>query len=309
MTRQLSLFPDSPLSVPESRTDDRLADYEMIHNPVDEVFAASTRFRDSRKVIDLLQFIARFPGYSAFNGLLIYTQKPSATFVATARSWKQKFDRRPKLDAGPIVILAPMAPILFVFDIQDTEGPALPSSLLQTGAARSPQLGKIYTNTLHNCGVHGIAVLEKSKGHNPTETTSRITPALRKQYQDLQLKKDTSYLVLIDEAQSLEHRYSSLIHELAHIFCGHLGIDRHAWWPEREDLNTNSDQIEADATAYLTCRRSGLQASSAGHLAGYLEQKAELPVFSLNAVLQSVGYLEDMGKARWKVPKRSRRLT
>ncbi len=31
------------------------------------------------------------------------------------------------------------------------------------------------------------------------------------------------------------------------------------------------------------------------------------PVFSLNAVLQSVGYLEDMGKSRWKEPRRRRR--
>ena len=279
----------------------------MVHNPVDEVFAASTRFRDSRNVTDLLRFIARFPGYSAFNGLLIYTQKPSATYLATARSWKQKFGRHPKIDASPIVILAPMAPILFIFDIQDTDGPPVPSSLLQSGGTRRPQLGKIYTNTRHNCAVHGIAVFEKSNDHGTVHTTSRITPGLRKQFQDLNLPKDTSYLILIDEVQSIEDKYSALVHELAHIFCGHLGIDRHAWWPEREDLNVNIEQIEAEAAAYLTSRRLGLQASSEKHLAGYLGQNNELPVFSLNAVLQSVGYLEEMGKTRWKVPKRRRR--
>ena len=307
MTKQLSLFPDSPLNLSSNLKDGSLADFETIFNPVDEMFAASTRFRDNRDLIELLQFVARFPGYSAFNGLLLYIQNSSATCVATARGWKQKFSRRPNFDAQPIVILAPMAPILFVFDILDTEGPAVPSTLLQPRKTQPQLLNKIYTNTRHNCAVHGIAVHETAMGNGTTGAASRITPALRKQYQDLELQNDTSYLILIDRTQSIEDRYSSLAHELGHIFCSHLGIDRHAWWPEREDLNINSEEIESDATAYLVCERLGLGASSAEHLSNYIESNHELPVFSLNAVLQSVGYLEDMGKSRWKEPRRRRR--
>jgi len=307
MTKQLSLFPDSPLNLSNSLKAENLADFETTFNPVDEMFAASTRFRDNRNLIELLQFIARFPSYSAFNGVLLYTQNSSATFVATARSWKQKFGRRPNYDAQPIVILAPMAPILFVFDIQDTEGPALPSTLLRPRGTQPQLLNKIYTNTRLNCAVHGIAVHETTMGNGTTGAASRITPALRKQYQGLELQNDTSYLVLIDRTQPIEARYSSLVHELGHIFCSHLGIDRHAWWPEREDLNINGEEIESDATAYLVCERLGLGASSAKHLANYIEMNHELPVFSLNAVLQSVGYLEDMGKSRWKEPRRRRR--
>lgn len=307
MTKQLSLFPDSPLNPSNILKDEKLADLENIFNPVDEMFAASTRFRDNRYVMELLRFIARFPGYSAFNGLLLYTQNSSVTYVATARRWKQKFGRQPRSDARPIVILAPMAPILFVFDIQDTEGTPLPSTLLRPRGTQPQLLGKIYTNTRHNCTVHGIAVNETTMDHGTTGTASRITPALRKEYQDLDLQKDTSYLILIDRTQPLEDRYSSLTHELAHIFCSHLGIDRHAWWPEREDLNVNGEEIESDAAAYLVCKRLGLQASSAEHLSNYIEKNHELPVFSLNAVLQSVSYIEKMGKSRWKEPRRRRR--
>jgi hypothetical protein len=32
-----------------------------------------------------------------------------------------------------------------------------------------------------------------------------------------------------------------------------------------------------------------------------------MPVFSLNAVLQAVGYVEEMGKQRWKEPRKRRR--
>jgi len=307
MTRQLSLFPDSPLNLSNQPQDNTPADLEAIVNPVDEMFAASTRFRDSRNLVELLRFIARFPGYSAFNGLLLYTQNSSATCVATARSWKQKFGRRPKFDARPLAILAPMAPILFVFDIQDTEGPPVPDALLRPRATRPLLLTKIYANTRHNCAVHGIAVHETAMDHGATGTACRITPSLRKQHQDLDLQNDTSYLILIDRTQPIEDRYSLLVHELGHIFCSHLGIDRHAWWPEREDLNINGEAIESDAVAYLVCERLGLGVGAAKHLSGYVGLNHELPAFSLNAVLQSVGYLEDMAKSRWTEPRRRRR--
>jgi len=307
MTRQLSLFPESPLNLANRPKDNTLADLEAIFNPVDEMFAASTRFRDSRYLVELLRFIARFPGYSAFNGLLLYTQNSSATYVATARNWKQKFGRRPKFDARPFAILAPMAPILFVFDIQDTEGPQVPAARLRPRATQPLLLNKIFTNTRHNCAVHGIAVHETTMNHGTTGTACRITPALRKQYQDLDLQNDTSYLILIDRTQPLEDRYSLLVHELGHIFCSHLGIDRHAWWPEREDLNINGEEIESDAVAYLVCERLGLGTVAAKHLSNSVEMNHELPVFSLNAVLQSVGYLEDMAKSRWKEPRKRRR--
>jgi len=307
MTKQLSLFPDSPLNLSPNLKDEKLADLEHIFNPVDEMFAASSRFRDSRHLTELLRFIGRFPDYSAFNGLLLYIQNSSATRVATARRWQQKFGRRPKFDAQPIAILAPMAPILYVYDIQDTEGPAVSSALLGPRATLPQLLNKIYRNTLHNCGVHGIAVHETSMDSDATGTASRTTPVLRKRYQDLDLPKDTSYLILIDKTRPLEDRYSTLAHELAHIFCSHLGIDRHAWWPEREDLNIIGEQIESDAAAFLVCERLGLRTCSAKQLSSYVEINHQLPVFSLHAVLQSVGYLEDMGKSRWKEPKRHRR--
>ena len=81
MTQQLSLFPNSPLDMLNRVQEKRLADLEVALNPVDEVFTASTRLRNSRNFMELLDFIARFPNYSAFNGLLLYIQDSSATYV------------------------------------------------------------------------------------------------------------------------------------------------------------------------------------------------------------------------------------
>jgi len=306
MTRQLSLFPDNELNRPGPPQDVNLADLETAFNPVDEVFAAIERFRSSSDFMELIQFIARFPNYSTFNGWLLYFQNPLATYVATARTWAQKYNRQPRPDAKPLVILAPMAPILFLFDIQDTEGAPVSSTLLRTREIDDQQLGKFYTNTLHNAAIHGISVYETALNSNEIDTVSRITPALRKKYRELKLPKDTSYLILIDKTLAPRGRYASLAHALGHIFCSHLGIDRHAWWQERKDLNIRGEEIEADSVAYLVCRRSGLRADSENYLLQFSEPQKEIPPFSMNAVIQATSYIEDMGKHRWKAPKKHR---
>ncbi len=306
MTKQLSLFPDSALNLGDTPPDANITELDTVLNPVDEVFTTLTRFRNSREFVALMQFISRFPNYSTFNGLLLYLQNPSATYVATARTWAHKYHRKPKPDAGPLVILAPMAPILFLFDIQDTEGVAVPSTVMQPRRIDGQQLERLYATTTHNAGIHGIAVYETAWNNDEIDSVNRITPALRKKYKTLNLPKDTSYLIFIDKTLPPESRYASLVHELGHIFCSHLGIDRHAWWPERQDLNIIGEEMEAAAVAYLVCQRSGLKANAEDYLLRFSEPPQEIPLFSMNAVIQATGYIEDMGKHRWKAPKKRR---
>ena len=307
MTQQLSLFPNSLLNPPNRLQDKTIAELDAALSPVDEMFVASTRFRNSQNLMKLLDFIARFPNYSAFNGLMLYIQDPAATFVATARVWAKKFGRQPGQDARPLVILAPMAPIRFVFDIRDTEGAPVPSELLKSVEIENQLSAKIYSNTQHNCAIQGIAVSETAMSHTAEGAADRITPALRKQHKDLNFPKNTSYLIHLNKTLSLEEKYSSFAHELGHIFCGHLGIDRYAWWPERENLNISAEEIEAGCVAYLVCKRKGLQTCSKKYLSNYADANREMPVFSLNAVVQAVNYVEEMGKNRWKEPRKGRR--
>ncbi len=189
MTQQLSLFPNSPLNPPNRLQAKTIAELDAALGPVDEMFAASTRFRNSQTFMKLLDFIAGFPNYSAFNGLLLYIQDPSATFVATARVWAKRFGRQLSQNAHPLVILAPMAPIRFVFDIRGTEGAPIPSEVLKSVEIENQLSGKIYSNTQHNCTFQGIAVSETTMSHTAEGTVDRITPALRKQYKDLNFQK------------------------------------------------------------------------------------------------------------------------
>ena len=49
-----------------------------------------------------------------------------------------------------------------------------------------------------------------------------------------------------------------LCHELGHIYLGHLGADKDGWWPYRVNLPQAVTEMEAEAVAYIVCRRAGL---------------------------------------------------
>ena len=137
MSQQLNLFPRSSLDSTESDANDRLADLTAELNAIDEMFAASSFYRNSHEFLKLLNFIAHFPNYSAFNCFLLYTQNPSISYVATARAWARKFRRRLKFNANPLLILAPMAPVRFLFDVKDTEGDPISPELLKASHAKN----------------------------------------------------------------------------------------------------------------------------------------------------------------------------
>jgi hypothetical protein len=53
-------------------------------------------------------------------------------------------------------------------------------------------------------------------------------------------------------------RFVTIAHELAHIFCGHLGEcksqggnEEESGWPDRRSLGKNERELEAEAVAYL----------------------------------------------------------
>ena len=302
MTEQLSLFQTSDTRPAEGPGAADLVLQEADGSALDELFRLSRRWGRNCDYLELLEFIARFPAYSPLNCFLIHLQDPAATQVATARMWLRKCQRRIKAGARPIAILAPMSPVLFVFDVRDTEGPALLTGAFKAAADRLPV--KPYEATLHNCGIQHIAVREAAASSIPAEGTVRVTPAIRKKHPELSLEPNTRYLVLIETGLSLEEKYAALVLELGHLFCGHLGIDGDAWWADRKNLNLERIDIEAASAAHLVCRRRGLAQAGSRFLAACREADRELPSFSLSAVFQAVTHIEAMGKTTWSKPRK-----
>ncbi len=307
MSQQLDLFAKGVADNIDGGAYDPLADPATEANAVDEMFAADSRYRSSGKFLQLLNFIARLPQYSAFNGFLLYTQNPALSHVATARTWARKFGRHLKFNARPLVILAPMGPVRFVYDLSDTEGDPLSAERLISYPAAERLQTSVYENTIHNCALHGIVVREVVSNDRRSDTAVRMTPSIRKKHHNLNLEKDARYLVMPDPADRRETKFAKLAFELGHIFCGHLGIDKNAWWSERHHLSATQEEMEAESVAFLICQRKGLAGNAGKYLTQYQMPDQQIPVFSLNAILQAVNYIEAMGKSRWRRPKRGGR--
>ena len=94
---------------------------EETKHALDELFNATYLYRASDEFYNLIKFVRRFKFYSPYNALLIHIQRPGARFVAPPTRWYRIYGRRVKPNANPIVILQPMGPVMFVFDVNDTE--------------------------------------------------------------------------------------------------------------------------------------------------------------------------------------------
>jgi hypothetical protein len=270
---------------------------------VDELLRHRAHWRSRCGFLELLEFIARFPAYSPLNAFLMHIQDPAATRVATAKMWSRKYQRRLLPGARPIIILAPMSPVLFVFDVRHTEGPALTVNA-NALPARGPvgRSSHLLDAARHNCAMQLMAVREAT-GLDPTiDRAIRLTPALRRKLAEHGLEPNARYLVLLDAGLSVDAKYAALSLELGRIFCGHLGIDRAAWWPDRKELDCERIELEAAAVAHLVCRRRGLAVAPESFLSACIENDQQLPIVSLNSVFQAVSHIEAMSRRPWKTP-------
>ena len=73
--------------------------------------------------------MGRFRDYAPYNNMLVRIQNPACGFYATANDWQKRFGRTLIEDARPMLILAPMHPVMLVYDLDQTEGSQLPAEL------------------------------------------------------------------------------------------------------------------------------------------------------------------------------------
>jgi hypothetical protein len=131
---------------------------------LDEMFGASRRYRSSLEYMELMRFITRFRQYAPFNCLLLHIQNQDLSYVGSLEDWWRKFNRTPKRDARPLVILQPFGPVMFVYDLLDTEGAPVPETLLKPFDTAGRLSEVVYERTVHNCAIQGVEVREDLKG-------------------------------------------------------------------------------------------------------------------------------------------------
>ena len=79
---------------------------------IDALLHQSNAYRSSEAFREMVEFMGRFRDYAPYNLMLVRLQNPSCSLFAAERDWRKRFRRRLKEDARPMLILAPMHPVM-----------------------------------------------------------------------------------------------------------------------------------------------------------------------------------------------------
>ena len=260
---------------------------------IDELLHRSWKHKDSKEFFKFFDFIASFQHYSRYNTMLVYLQNEAVTFFGGTSFWRNKFKRTIKQDARPYVILAPMGPVMMVYDVMETEGEDTPDEFLKKGLGRKPfeVAGKIGNGVLENViGIatnYGVKIIFKEQFYFKGGHVTTIFAGILE--------------IVLNSNSTKEERFSVLIHELAHLFLGHTGhkefqipnSDKKIKLMQRK-LTRTAEELEAETVSFLLCKKIGLETRAAEYIAGYIKSEDDLINFSYETVIKTADKIEDL---------------
>jgi len=285
---------------------------ETTKHALDELFTHTFLYRTSKAYGELLRFIARFRFYSPFNAMLVHVQMPGAVFVASPHRWLRDYGRQIRAGARPLVVLQPMGPVMFVFDVSDTEATEdtrpLPPEVENPFEVREGCLGNELETVIENAKRDGLRITRASQGSQSAgsiqavgkdvKASQEFRTGVDKQRNPILIDIPVKYDLVVNARISPEAQYATIVHELAHLYCGHLGTPSDRWWPDRRGLRREVEEFEAESTAYLVCARAGIDNPSDDYLSHYVGTQNDVPSISLECVMKAAGLIETMSRQR-----------
>lgn len=204
---------------------------------------------------EYLKFFAKFYKYSLNNTMLIASQKPEATLVASFKKWKE-MGRNVKKGEKGIKILAPCTyktveekdgeekekehlyfRVVYVFDISQTEGKEIPEICKELN-----DLEEIPKST-YSAFFTGV-----KNATNSTILVEEITGGAKGYYM-----RDSGNIV-INKGMSQTQTLKTLVHEGAHALL-------HNKESEIADITKEAKEIQAEAVAFTVLNYYGLDSS------------------------------------------------
>ena len=267
---------------------------------IDKLYEDVREYQASINFQELISFVCKFPHIAPYNAMLIHIQKPGSTYVASVRDWYAKFGRKIKPGARPLIILKPFGPVSFVYEYNDTEGKPLPKDLVEPFRTENA-ISKADLNALiSNIKSDGVGVEYSDFG-------SSLGAFIKwhSQYRVLQMRVTNSirkvksyHSIVVNSNLSDTERYAAILHELGHMYCGHLYHDhsKEKWLPERFDIGLSYEQkeFEAETVCYMVCERMGIKNPSIEYLSGYLDSNNKIPDISVDSIMKATGIIENL---------------
>lgn len=277
---------------------------ETLHT-LDELFTRSRGWFKSKEYLEILQFISRLRKYSAYNAVLLRIQNPDVRYVATVQDWQERHERTVNANARPLIILAPFQPVMFVYDVADTEGPDLPRKVLEDFWAEGPEVETRWGLLFNSARFMGIDVVLAEKNNSHAGSAKRLSSARPNPYGPRSFR----FEVTINNKHDRAVQFATLAHELAHIICGHIGADPvpEGNWDDRRPIGHTQREIEAESVSYIVCKRLGIKSNSEVYLSNYVNKHEHIVPFSFHTVLTVAGKIEKMATSKMIGVKRSKK--
>jgi hypothetical protein len=181
--------------------------------------------------------VVRLRNFAPFNAMLLQVRRPGLSYAASAYDWRERFGRKPKEGARPLLILWPFGPVALIYDVLDTEGRDLPKDVASFLA-----VGPIDENRLVSfkplMGKKNIDWCWIDAGDRHAGSIRVIELATTD-------KEATRYRMRINRNHEPATQFTTLAHELGHLFLGHLGPDKKLNVPERPAMDLTQCELEA----------------------------------------------------------------
>ncbi len=153
-----------------------------------------------------------------------------------------------------------------------------------------------YKNLINGLICYGIWCAEVDYGTAMAGSIgiNQVTKTKVINYKREEIQVKILYEMTVNKNHDKKTKFATILHELGHLFCGHLGTPYPKWWKDRRHLGKSQREFEAESICWLICERFGLENPSAEYLNGYFNENEEIPDISIDTVLKSVNMIENM---------------
>lgn len=263
-----------------------LFELDTARSLLDQLLADSKLYTQSKDYKELLGFVVRLRNFAPFNAMLLHIQKPGLSYAASARDWLERFGRKPKICARPLLILWPFGPVALVYDVQDTEGRDLPEDVMSFFARA--KIDRLTLNSLE------AFTAKKNIGWQWIDAGDMNAGSIRVVKRAANDKEATKYLIHINRNHDVAVQFVTLVHELGHLFLGHLGPDKKLNVPERHVQGYSQQELEAESVAYLVGARNGVESKSETYLSKFVESNTTVENIDFYQIMRAAGQIESM---------------
>lgn len=270
----------------QSTQNDEVANVKSV---LGEMIDSSKCYKTGKEYLDLLMFLGRFSSYSPFNLLLIHIQNPQCQYFATAKKFKNKFGRSIKEGARPMIILQPHGPVAFVYDLEDTIGEVIPPRVLNPflsyGFLDGHFLFQLFKDLEQENIWVGLSLMSKKQAGYIFSLGHQVKDG----------KTVNTYSVKLNQKHDAPTLFTTFIHELAHLYLGHIQADETRGIKDRTHIKHVQREIEAESVAYVVCKRHQVEADSCAYLGGVTgSNETHLYKLDVDLIVKVVAKLEKL---------------